>query len=472
MTRQSNWIACAVVFRAACLCIIASAAVYAFAPIECLAQQFEVPEDQWKRGYHGLTMICRSLELDVQSDLATWQNTRADNSLLIMLGSLRGRSPVDLGEYLEKGGAALLASDRNDSRTASTFGIGFSAGVQAASTRDVFRNHLDCPIVTDRVASHPVLRGVESIVTNRPGRLFGHIPSETSFQRVRSIASLPRLRPRTTSRNFLATVENRAGGRALCMADQSVFSNQMLMHGDNALLAIRTLDWLRDGKPRKTLIVVNGQITDPFDPSSIDMVLPPPTRQEVLEALKTLPPDVLIDFGNVVATVVEDEGMVNEFASAVMRRLPVRTFNQILIALGTMTLFLVAGLTWIARGSTLASPSKFGKTNKRGGRGSLFQSASERKLAAETAVDGFCTRVAGRSLTDWKDFPAGITITDTTDVANAMERSMNRINQRLRSQLPWYWTRKRLISIEQDVQHWEQLHAAGSLSYDSLEVPK
>ena len=97
------------------------------------------------------------------------------------------------------------------------------------------------------------------------------------------------------------------------LPDQSVFANQMLVHGDNAIFAQQAMNWLTGEHRTHLLVIADGSVQSALDPEGVEVLLPPPTRQEVFNALKNLPPSAMLEFGNAVVTVVEDENMVNEF---------------------------------------------------------------------------------------------------------------------------------------------------------------
>ena len=60
---------------------------------------------------------------------------------------------------------------------------------------------------------------------------------------------------------------------------------------------------------------MDDQPIRPEDPQSVAVQLPPPTREQVWNALQQLPPELLLEFGNEIATLVEDENLVNELMS-------------------------------------------------------------------------------------------------------------------------------------------------------------
>jgi len=152
-----------------------------------------------------------------------------------MMGDLKAgslaRNPIDLDFYLDNGGAVLIASDTQNSLALSSQGIGFTGpGLVAANQRDFFEGEFeDCPVVTNIQLPIPLLEGIDSLVTNRPGVI--RVSPNTSWKR---LAYLPALHGSPHGNLFSVGGENRAGGRLVCFSDSSMFSNQMLMHGSSA----------------------------------------------------------------------------------------------------------------------------------------------------------------------------------------------------------------------------------------------
>ena len=165
--------------------------------------------------------------------------------------------------YVESGGALLVASDRYEATVFRRWGVLFGNGLRlAASRNDRFRGLADCPIVSGLATGHPVAQGLGQVITNRPGYLTTETNRSSRLRSRQTIANLPRLIGHSSAMGppFAVAVEATENGRALLLADQSVFTNQMLVCGDNAAFAIQSLNWLRNENRRYVLLVVDGRV--------------------------------------------------------------------------------------------------------------------------------------------------------------------------------------------------------------------
>ncbi len=319
--RRRHFAACGSVFKATIAGLLFAVAMGIAAPSNLQAQQ-EIAESEWKRGFHGFNIICKNVGL-IHESREKWLQAPVDQRILVVLGDVNNVG-INVDRFIESGGAALIATDGQDSRILRGQGIGFTSRVIKTISRSDYFQFPDCPKVSD-TRIHPALKNIHSIITNRPGLI---TPLSGGSGRPTIIAYLPSLRDSFQNNRFIAAKENPDGGRLLCVSDQSVFANQMLIHGDNALFAFQAMNWLKGENQRgenqrgenqrgqnrtHLLVIADGSVESAVDPSGIEVTLPPPTRQEVLDALKSLPPSAMLEFGNAVATVVEDENMINEF---------------------------------------------------------------------------------------------------------------------------------------------------------------
>ena len=155
------------------LIVVSPAALTAQESEDRFASKLKISETQWKRGFHGFNVICMGVDLDHHT-LRRFRLTRPDQTVLVMLGDLRtgslARNPIDLDSYLKKGGSVLIASD---SKNADIGGLGFQiegSGPVAQNPEDFFEGEYnDCPLVTNIQLPIPLLQGIDSLVTNRPG---------------------------------------------------------------------------------------------------------------------------------------------------------------------------------------------------------------------------------------------------------------------------------------------------------------
>jgi len=409
--------------------------------------QERISEAQWRRGFHGFNMIAEGNGLE-RISVEQFHAAESTDVLLVVIGNLRNL-PLHVTNHVNKGGAALLASDSSKPRRDVTF-AGFSFEKMTSypmNDPNAFDGMHDCPIVSD-FRPHPVLAGVSEIVTNRPGFV--------GASRNSTLARLPSTYRGRTSGAFIAASENRNGGRAVVVGDQSIFTNQMILYGDNAIFANQAIKWLKNERPKKMLILVNGSEHSTLNPADVAIDLPPPSTEDVMDALENLPPTAILDFANSVATVVEDEDMINEFIHDTMDKIPERSISRFFIFL----MFSVACFTFVAaflfQGKLqrqTASEVVFKQSGQEQNEMKVIQ-MRERQQAAHMLLDRFCVFQAGRRFNDWPSFPTGLQVAADRDSQNIFE-SMRKTSILYRSKQSDFWTRKRLANLEKTVQQWQ-----------------
>ena len=131
-----------VVARIAWVAIGLTAGVYS--PTAAAQRQNErIPANEWKRGYHGLGMVCRFAGMEIEDDSARFRQVPASQSLVIVLGSVQ-TLPFDAA-YVARGGALLLAIDRGKHPSLAALGISVLPGPLKAvsdSHRVSFRGYI------------------------------------------------------------------------------------------------------------------------------------------------------------------------------------------------------------------------------------------------------------------------------------------------------------------------------------------
>lgn len=428
-------------------------------------------ERQWKRGFHGLNVICMGVELEHQS-LTRWRRTPADQTVLVMMGNFQAGAiagnPIDLDFYLDNGGAVLIASDTENSRELRRQGIRFTGpGMVAANRADFFNGEFnDCPVVTNIQLPIPLLEGIDSFVTNRPGVLL--LAANTPWKR---LAYLPALVGSPHGNLFSVGGENRAGGKLVCFSDHSLFSNQMLMRGDNALAAKQCLEWLKGPNRKQVLVLVDGVVQSQVNPADLNVELPHPTPQEAFEAAWDLGFLPMLDFGDSVLAAVEDEDMINEMINNKMDRIRRPKINRFLIFL-TFALaccFALITYTWQKklRRRTISDIANIKalenkKSDKRMKKTEASQTklCFERQMAALALLDSFCLDFANRRFEDFENFPEGLEI-GSDEHGVGIKYAMKTIGDDYRNQPRKFWNEKRLLGVEGAVNHWRAYFESG-----------
>jgi hypothetical protein len=413
--------------------------------------QDSISESQWKRGYHGFNMICAGIGLTPVA-LKDVQNVQADELVIVVFGDLQ---PDDfkslswvMARHVENGGAMLVASDCT---------VGSAVGLTAditfrpldsipANENDWFNAIPDCPIVSD-IRPHEITNGVTAIVANRPGALEPRLSSR--------IAYLPIQASSRRSYAFMATKENREGGRLLAVADQSVFSNQMIIYRDNALFTDQAMQWLVAGKRKHVLVISDGRSYTAQVPEDVELDLPSPSQKDVLDALKNLPPSALLEFANSVATVVEDEEMVNDFIHDSLDQIPDVKMNRFLMFLmfAVMACTFVVAFIWQKKLLRQTGSEVAFQRSRRDWKQRKTAQSRERQWAAHVLMDALCVDLAGQRYNDWPGFPIGLEFDDDRE-SKAVFKAMTKASNLYKSKPNSYWTRSRLKQLEQDVDQW------------------
>jgi hypothetical protein len=427
------------------------------------AAEERIQVEQWQRGYHAFVKLGETMGLTAanHNDLRRWLAAPPREKVLVSLGAF-GDLPVDVEEYLEQGGALLIATDRGDDGAPRLFGLDLTKGPAETSNPDAaFHGYPDCPVVTRLDHEHPLTDGVLSVVANRPGWIY-----VGSRERWRVVAMLPRIRGLALGLPFIVARETPTDGRIVVIADQSVFANQMLLYEDNARFAINVLRWLGDGRT-SMLVLDDLHPVAPRAPEQVQVEIPPPTPEEVRDALRQLPPETLVDFGNAVAATVEDEGIPNDLIAYLMQKIADRHYRRLLIAAATLILGVVLFRRFgmhVAAEETVAGAMPSLEELHRG------RAWVERQRAAAELLERFRLHVAGASSVPWKVFAARVRIADQPFQTFRLRRALNAASRRLELRDRGYWTRRRLQRLDAQLAHWRRLRESGALQYRTTET--
>lgn len=431
------------------------------------AAQERVNEEEWKRGYHGFTAVCRAINLQVvdandPAALAAWNDTDANRSLLVAFGAFR-RLPDNLNDYLRRGGAVLIASDRG-AGTTQLPGLLLRPGpLHAEQAEARLYGYDDCPIVSRFDAEHPITGELRSVATNRPGALV-RLPFGGRW---RTLAWLPPLLEAPLGASFLAAQETRNGGKMVVAADQTVFANQMLFAEDNLRLALNTLRWLAEDGRTTVLILEDEQVIAPATPEQVDIEVPPPTPEQVRDALRSLPPEALVSFANAALTTIEEEGLPNDLIAYLMQRISPRTYRRLLIfaSLGLLGLLIVHRLL----GGATADVALAAERETRSQAPPRAQAQLERQQAAAELLERFRAEVAGGAAVPWKTFASRLRIIDQTWETFRLRRALLAASRRLEPRDRRYWTRRRLKRLDEQLRQGRRRRESGALVYRPAE---
>ena len=266
-------------------------------------------------------------------------------SVIVLAGDLRTLR-VDawtlIQRFVVSGGNVLIATDQGILMG----GIGqFKPGpVVSLDEADQYLDFKDCIRIQDIDQSHPMMRGVDQIVSNRTGWLELQSQSTTSkLFRWKTIASLPEnCKPLASSGQpviAIGSADVEKSGVIALVADTSILSNGMVWHGDNATFAIRVSELLAEGKRSSLSFILDGRVMgnykerlQPSEPrtSSDDRVdRNIPSMQQIPETdLETK-----LRMANHVLKSVADSNILNEALANQPRPMNARLYTFVVLAI-------------------------------------------------------------------------------------------------------------------------------------------
>lgn len=345
------------------------------------------PALDWPFRYELFRMLLEEAGLRPELSPRDVIDSPAD-SVIVMVGRLDGVFPPRAIEsFCERGGSVLLATDQP-----------FSAGricefrggpVRSQRTADQYQNYPDCLSIKDIESNAPMMEGVRSLVVNRTGWL----AKPKWFLRDWDVAArLPSsCGPRSAARQpLLASLQmsDNASGRLFLAADPSLFTNGMLWHGDNAILAINISKLLAEGRRNQMLFVLDGRPLGSYRDSPA--IKSPPGNLPLPENLPEPELQTMLRAANSVIRNVEESNLLNETISNRPRHMTAASYRRsILFAIAALAL---AFVIWkmSANGPTVqdAMPGRQMK--------SAHDLSSERKV--QSAEFGFSASMLAREL--------------------------------------------------------------------------
>lgn len=426
-----------------------------------VAAQDMVTMGEWKTGFQGYNILAQGNQMEIAS-LAQWRDAPAANRAVIMIGNI-DQPPINIEVVAKQGIPILVASDQASGDVLADYGVFVQPSFRQPTNKNNFFKFPDCPrIRAHRLRNgrfHRLFNNVRNVITNRPGQIFVNSATSVSTQ---VIAYHPFENSR---RQVFATVTT--GQRKLaCLADDSMFNNQMIALGTNGQFAQNTIMWLREnGQRDQLLFIVNNEVMPASNPDQLMILPPPPTREQVLNTLKNLPPEVLLEYGNEVARTIEDSNLINDFFYGAVDKISDRSMTRfwILFSFAAMTMFCLVSYIWQKKLlRKTASDVSLRRQKVFSGRQKIH-AATERQVAASMILNAFCLDVANRRLDDWPMFPQGLEAGQAAE-SGLMINAMSDFHQALRSQPAKHWTPQRLVELEAAVNDWRmQMAKTGHL---------
>jgi hypothetical protein len=316
-------------------------------------------------GTHVFRRILYDNDLEALKDFPDLSD-RPERTILVVLGKLDRivEVPGGLEDFVKRGGAVLLASDRRVQGAARTT-LQELAGVSISNEtvvcfnagrcyHDVYHNVLsDCPFLEKVPGADPaLLDGNPRVATNIPSFLLRRDPLPHGM---RVLANLPPpcalvtrdgISPFPQDPTTFMVGGDLGRGRVLVLADHSVFINEMMLPTDtnNVEFTVAAIRWLRGDKgPAKgvrdrVLMVEDGKIQTKFDIPLKSAVIPPDEALRLLYANR----NVLLEKAEEHLANLEEDDFFNDQALRFLDRigLPPDRIGRILLLFGTLAALL------------------------------------------------------------------------------------------------------------------------------------
>jgi hypothetical protein len=262
-----------------------------FAPVACflavawpagMPQAAAQAPPPFGQGTHAFRRILHDLDKEPLRN-ARELDQDPTHSLLIVLGDtdLRAQLPGGLEDYVNRGGAALVATDRHWRWRTDDGGVAEVVGekVKNADVQMVYRGIVDCPYVKGypqkesplfrTFGAKSLLPGLHRVATNRPSYLRPtELPGDMKYM-ARFVEGCDYGNWMVRGQQFFAAGGGVGQGRLLVLADHSVFINDMMLQEDtdNIDFAYNCIDWLTEGaeERKRVLFLEEGEVRTDFN---------------------------------------------------------------------------------------------------------------------------------------------------------------------------------------------------------------
>jgi hypothetical protein len=247
-----------------------------------LGAAFVIPSD----GVEFFALLADRANLGAVRRMSDLGNLDPARTLIVVLGDNHVLNDLDrevggLTNFLERGGALLVATDRPDEGRLRPFGLSVSGKAVNQDAKSAYLGNHECPLITKGLrTSHPLLKGLgRGLATNNPSFMRGtetdlHLLAAFNPDSYYGIDALPGwglLFRADEGYVWGSSAEAEPGGRALFIAGHGVFMNALMVasDNDNADFARRCFQWLGEGpagRREQAYIAVNGEAVTIFDP--------------------------------------------------------------------------------------------------------------------------------------------------------------------------------------------------------------
>lgn len=168
---------------------------------------------------------------------------------------------VPWDQFVRAGGALLIATDRDFNGAELMLRTSIDPGPVTVDAANGYLGRSNCPLITKWEDPLGLFDGVKKIAANRSGYFSSLFSGWDTKAYHPATAQVPgglfsRQRPFFAARNW-------DKGRFAIAADQSLFSNEMLLEVDNCRFAANCVQWLSDNGRRKNVLFIEaGNVVD------------------------------------------------------------------------------------------------------------------------------------------------------------------------------------------------------------------
>lgn len=370
----------------------------------------------WQFRYELFQMLLEERGLTVESSLDA-ALAAPEESVVVMLGKLNRIQVADPGKllpFVARGGTVLIACDRAGSMGVTANFV--SGPITSEDEATQYQSLPDCLRVSDLDRDHALMNGVNEIVLNRTGWL-AFLPGGVMQWKI--VASVPQAcSPRRSRGQPLMAVGQYDSqrmpdtGMMIVAADPSLFTNSMMWHGDNSILAIRVSELLCRGDKKRLAFVVEGQPQPSYrsspllqeNLSSSPQQQPPPPMPPYPQPPPKPTWEQLLRMANAVIQHVEESNILNE---AVINhpRYPNARLYPLVVLMGLAVITAVGLLIKLAHTAAMQPPAPV----PRGMQSAHAMETDERQesarygSAAQVLARELCFELTGsRVVADWQ----------------------------------------------------------------------
>lgn len=357
-------------------------------------------------------------------------------SVVVILGKLNRIQVADPGKllpFVARGGTVLVASDRTGSMGATASFV--SGPITSDNAATQYQSLPDCLRVSDLNRDHRLMNGVNEIIVNRTGWL-ALLPSGVMQWDI--VATVPQTcSPRRSRGQPLIAVGQRNletspnTGTMIVAADPSLFTNSMLWHGDNSILAIRVSELLCRGDKRRLAFFVEGQPQPSYRASPLlqennapaPQTAPPPPLPPLPQTPPKLTREQLLRLANTVIKNVEESNILNEVVIN-HPRFPNARLYPLVILMGLAVIVATWLLTKLAHPAAIRplSPESREMQSAHEMAVDQLEESSRYGSAAQTLARELCVELTGsRQPTDWQR-----TLSDSSEQPSTLTKPPHR----------------------------------------------